>query len=188
MPTSITVGMDPVFATKYGRWHLYLSFSYLFVCFFLICVIADQYSSALGNGLSSLAYECTTFRPVVSIPFWVYSVYAVTCYLFVYLLIIALCGRCEWHYISENVLQQIWRHCLGYDSSNRETVSWHQARFKGYPSLCGYVGSHGVVDSEKTGISDFESNILCLNSYMLGSGLRVSRPSKFVFALGPEMS
>ena len=49
------------------------SFSFVVFCFVLICIIADQYSSALGNGLSSLAYECThtTFRPVVSIPVWV---------------------------------------------------------------------------------------------------------------------
>ena len=50
------------------------------------------------------------------------------------------------------------------------------------------MGPHGLVDSEKTVISDFESNILCLNPYMVGSGLRVGRPSKFVFALGREMS
>lgn len=59
---------------------------------------------------------------------------------------------------------------------------------EGYPSLCGYVEPHGLVGSEKTGISDFESNVLYLNSYMLGLGLRVGRPSKFVFALGPEIS
>jgi len=87
-----------------------------------------------------------------------------------------------------NDLQQIWWHCLGYDGSSWETVSWHQARSKGYPSLCGYVGPHGLVDSEERVISDFESNILCLNSYMIGLGLRVGRPSKFVFALGTEMS
>jgi len=55
MTTNINVGIDPVFATKYSRWHLCFSFS----VFFLICIVADQYSSALGNGLSSLAYECT---------------------------------------------------------------------------------------------------------------------------------
>jgi hypothetical protein len=46
--------------------------SVLLIFIFLICIIAYQYSSALGNGLSSLANECTTFRPVVCIPIWVF--------------------------------------------------------------------------------------------------------------------
>ena len=129
MTTSINVGIDQVFATEYGRWHLYFSFSY----FFFIYIIADQYSSALDNNCPVLSTSVQTFAhwsPFLSgFPFicciryqargCLYIVYAVVCHIFVYLLIIVLCGRCEWHYISGEclttdlvTLSRIWQQQL----------------------------------------------------------------------------
>jgi hypothetical protein len=67
--TSITLGIDLGFATKYSRSHLW--FPFIIFAFFFIPYIADQYYSAFGNGLSSLAYGCTDFRSLVFISNWV---------------------------------------------------------------------------------------------------------------------
>jgi hypothetical protein len=114
MATSINVGIDPLFATKYGR-HFCTSHLY-FVYFY--CTIADQYSSASvtdwpvlpssvqpfaqwSSFLSGFKFLCCIGYQACGC---LYCVFAVTCYLFMYLHIIALCGRCEWHYISGECL------------------------------------------------------------------------------------
>ena len=120
MTTSINVGIDPVFVTKYDNDICTSHLSY-FVCvcvFFLFAILLTstpersitdcpvlpasvQPFAQWSPFLSGFAFLCCIRYQVCGC---LYSVFAVTFYLFMYLLITALCRRCEWYYISGECL------------------------------------------------------------------------------------